>query len=79
MEGLEKLEADLKVTMERKEELEANAKLCEERMGRAFRLVGGLADERERWIQTISTIEGYKKDVVGDILICAGSQICEIK
>lgn len=73
MEGLAVLEQTLQETMERKAELEANSKLCEDRLNRAFRLIGGLSDERERWINTIATIvEGMDK-VVGDILISAGT------
>lgn len=59
--------------MDRKNELEANSKLCEDRMNRAFRLVNGLSDERLRWIQTIDDIKVNMKTLVGDILISAGT------
>lgn len=58
--------------MDRKNELEANSKLCEDRMNRAFRLVNGLSDERLRWIQTIEDIKVNMKTLVGDILVSAG-------
>lgn len=59
--------------MDRKNELEANSKLCEDRMNRAFRLVNGLSDERLRWIQTIEDIKVNMKTLVGDILVSAGN------
>ncbi|RZF38667.1 hypothetical protein LSTR_LSTR003473, partial [Laodelphax striatellus] len=72
-DGLAELEKALKETMDHKAQLEANAKLCENRMDRAFRLINGLADERERWINTISVLERAVGNMVGDILISAGA------
>lgn len=67
------MEKQLQETMDRKNELEANSKLCEDRMNRAFRLVNGLSDERLRWIQTIEDIKVNMKTLVGDILVSAGN------
>lgn len=35
--------------------------------------VGGLADERVRWLSTVSTIEAGVANVIGDILLCSGA------
>uniref|UniRef100_A0A1B6D8V0 Dynein heavy chain coiled coil stalk domain-containing protein n=1 Tax=Clastoptera arizonana TaxID=38151 RepID=A0A1B6D8V0_9HEMI len=73
MDKLAILENTLQETLSRKAELEANSKLCEDRLNRAFRLINGLADERERWISTIQNIEAGMDKIVGDILISAGA------
>lgn len=73
------LERELQETMERKNELEGESRLCEERMNRAFRLVNGLSGERTRWIVTIEDIEASMKTLVGDILISAGTIYCLTK
>lgn len=75
MDGLEELEKALQETVNHKSQLEAKAKLCEDRMNRAFRLIGGLADERQRWINTIAAFQVAEVNVVGDILISAGTVI----
>lgn len=56
-----------------KNEQERNINLCMERMARAVRLIGGLAKERIRWIETIKNIEYSQINIIGDILISAGS------
>lgn len=53
IDGLDVLERSLNETMKKKNELEAKNQLCIDRMDRALRLVGGLANERKRWIELI--------------------------
>lgn len=53
IDGLNVLEMSLNETMNKKDELEAKNQLCIDRMDRALRLVGGLANERERWKELI--------------------------
>ncbi|KAJ9575540.1 hypothetical protein L9F63_007610, partial [Diploptera punctata] len=72
-ERLDLLEKNLKETEERKKELEDKMKLCEERMDRAVRLVTGLADERERWVENVAAYKVSIFNLVGDILISAGA------
>ena len=72
---LSMLEKNLRETEARKEELEEKKKLCEDRMDRAVRLVGGLADERERWIDNVAAFKVSIFNLVGDILISAGNML----
>ena len=58
--------------MSKKEQLENNCRLCEERIDRADKLIGGLADEKVRWSETVDKLTGVIKNVVGDVLISAG-------
>uniref|UniRef100_A0A1Y1N3H8 Dynein heavy chain coiled coil stalk domain-containing protein n=3 Tax=Photinus pyralis TaxID=7054 RepID=A0A1Y1N3H8_PHOPY len=71
--GLDALSEQLNAKMQFKEEKEKNITLCQERMNRAIRLIGGLAGEKDRWIQTIADIEASTVNVTGDILICSGA------
>ncbi|KAK4887372.1 hypothetical protein RN001_003643 [Aquatica leii] len=73
MAGLQNLSDQLNSKIAFKEEKERSITLCQERMHRAIRLIGGLGDEKDRWIQTIETIEANTINVTGDILICSGS------
>nr|CAD7266548.1 unnamed protein product [Timema shepardi] len=73
MDGLAVLEKKLQDTMNHKAKLEANMKLCEDRMGRAVRLVSGLADEKERWKSTVASLGLTISNVIGDVLISAGA------
>ncbi|XP_056631499.1 dynein axonemal heavy chain 1-like [Diorhabda sublineata] len=72
LEGLEQLQQALATKIAFKEEKEANISFCEDRMNRAMRLIGGLAEEKIRWLQTIDNIEANVVNVTGDILICSG-------
>lgn len=65
------LKLDAKIAY--KNEQERNINLCMDRMARAVRLISGLAEERLRWIDTIKLIEHNQINIIGDILISAGS------
>lgn len=73
LEGLKALNEQLRAKIEFKEEKERSINLCQERMNRAVRLIGGLADEKVRWIETIANIEASTVNVTGDILISSGA------
>lgn len=73
MDGLEALNNQLQARIDFKEEKERSINLCQDRMNRAVRLIGGLADEKVRWIQTIADIEANTVNVTGDILISSGA------
>lgn len=72
IQGLQKL---LKVAEDKKNQLENEKQICEDRMLRAVRLVVGLADEKKRWTDTVATIKISLHNVVGDILLSSGEQI----
>ena len=52
--GLRKLNENLKLTVAKKNELESNTQLCEDRLVRADKLIGGLAGEKVRWAESIT-------------------------
>ena len=53
-EGLRKLNTNLDIAVAKKSELEKNTKLCEDRLVRADKLIGGLAGEKIRWAESIT-------------------------
>ena len=48
-EGIATLQAKLDECVAKKEELEMKTTQCEQRLVRAGKLIGGLADEKDRW------------------------------
>ena len=38
-----------------------------------MQLIGGLADEKVRWQETVEILSKILSNILGDILICAGS------
>ena len=74
-DGLLLLQTKFEVEQEKKQKLELERQLCEERMSRAVRLVGGLADEKIRWALTVAQLKNSLPKIVGDILLSAGKII----
>jgi hypothetical protein len=72
-EGITKLQEKLKEKEDYKAELEKEKFLCEERMGRAMKLIEGLGDEEERWIIMVAETKTSLKNAVGDILLSSGT------
>lgn len=74
-EGIALLRKQLEEEEERKAELERQKQLCEDRMGRAVRLIVGLAGEQVRWASTVVELRESVKNAVGDILLASGRYI----
>ena len=47
--------------------------LCTQRLERAHKLIGGLADEKDRWGDTVLEFDNLVKNVIGDVLIASGA------
>lgn len=56
----------------KKDELEYKCGECEARLVRADKLIGGLADEKDRWKESVDKLEYVINNFVGDVLIAAG-------
>ena len=78
-DGIEMLQDQLRREEETKAELERQKQLCEDRLSRAVRLIDGLGGEQKRWIITVSEIKMGLENVVGDILLSAGTYIIHSK
>ncbi|XP_041639844.1 dynein heavy chain 1, axonemal [Cheilinus undulatus] len=70
--GIAALQAKYQDCVAKKEELDNNFQLCEARLVRADKLIGGLADEKVRWKETVEHLEYMVNNVAGDVLLSAG-------
>ncbi|KAH1168316.1 dynein axonemal heavy chain 1 [Mauremys mutica] len=71
-DGIATLQAKYRSCIAKKEELEMKCELCEQRLGRADKLINGLADEKVRWQDTVQNLDYMINNIAGDVLISAG-------
>ncbi|XP_067287631.1 dynein axonemal heavy chain 1 isoform X1 [Pseudorasbora parva] len=71
-EGIATLQAKYHECLSKRDELDAKCQLCENRLIRADKLIGGLADEKVRWRETVQQLEYMVNNVAGDVLLAAG-------
>ncbi|XP_067102135.1 dynein axonemal heavy chain 1 [Osmerus mordax] len=71
-EGIATLQAKYLDCLAKRDELDTKCQLCECRLVRADKLIGGLADEKVRWKETVQHLEYMVNNVSGDVLLAAG-------
>ncbi|XP_038950112.1 dynein axonemal heavy chain 1 isoform X1 [Rattus norvegicus] len=71
-DGISTLQAKYRECVTKKEELEMKCEQCEQRLGRADKLINGLADEKVRWQDTVENLENMLDNIFGDVLVAAG-------
>nr|XP_046240546.1 dynein axonemal heavy chain 1 [Scatophagus argus] len=69
--GIASLQAKYQDCLAKKEELDKKYQLCETRLVRADKLIGGLADEKVRWKETVQHLDYMVNNVAGDVLLSA--------
>lgn len=57
----------------KKKDLAEKVDLCTHRLERAHKLLNGLGDEKKRWAETVIQFDKLLQNVIGDVLISAGS------
>ncbi|XP_063071051.1 dynein axonemal heavy chain 1 [Engraulis encrasicolus] len=70
-EGIATLQAKYSDCLAKRDELDSKCQLCEKRLIRADKLIGGLADEKVRWKETVQNLEYMVDNVAGDVLLSA--------
>ncbi|KAG7240353.1 hypothetical protein INR49_026924, partial [Caranx melampygus] len=70
--GIATLQAKYRDCLAKKDELDHKYQLCEARLVRADKLIGGLADEKVRWKETVQHLDYMVHNVAGDVLLSAG-------
>uniref|UniRef100_UPI0037E91524 dynein axonemal heavy chain 1 n=1 Tax=Semicossyphus pulcher TaxID=241346 RepID=UPI0037E91524 len=70
--GIATLQAKYQECLAKKDELDNKFQLCEARLVRADKLIGGLADEKVRWTETVQHLDYMVNNVAGDVLLSAG-------
>ncbi|XP_070580015.1 dynein axonemal heavy chain 1-like isoform X2 [Ptychodera flava] len=71
-DGIATLQAKYEDCVSKKQELERNVEECEQRLVRADKLIGGLADEKDRWGESVKELESIIDNIVGNVLMSAG-------
>lgn len=66
---LAELNEALSVKIKFRDDQEAAIQICLDRMGRAVRLIGGLAEEKVRWGKTIKSLEEALVTVTGKFFL----------
>ncbi|GAX82307.1 hypothetical protein CEUSTIGMA_g9736.t1 [Chlamydomonas eustigma] len=66
------LDAQLAAANARKEKLQSDVKICEEKLDRAQKLIGGLGGEKTRWTQAAQDLADVSHKLIGDMLLSAG-------
>ncbi|XP_033612844.1 dynein heavy chain 1, axonemal isoform X2 [Fukomys damarensis] len=71
-DGIATMQAKYRECTAKKEELEMKCEQCEQRLGRADKLINGLADEKVRWQETVENLEHMLDNISGNVLVAAG-------
>lgn len=66
------LKADLKMTQDKKADLEAQVADCEDRLIKATSLIGGLGGEKTRWKAESERLLVVYTNLTGDVLVSSG-------
>uniref|UniRef100_A0A3Q3E168 Dynein, axonemal, heavy chain 1 n=1 Tax=Labrus bergylta TaxID=56723 RepID=A0A3Q3E168_9LABR len=70
--GIATLQAKYQACLAKKDELDNKFQLCGARLVRADKLIGGLADEKVRWKETVQHLDYMVNNLAGDVLLSAG-------
>ncbi|XP_022353638.1 dynein heavy chain 1, axonemal [Enhydra lutris kenyoni] len=71
-DGIATMQTKYRECIAKKEELELKCEQCEQRLGRADKLINGLSDEKVRWQETVEDLEHMLGNIPGDVLVAAG-------
>jgi dynein heavy chain len=66
------LEEKFRVMEEEKSKLQFQVDLCEKKLDRAQKLIGGLGGEKDRWTEAAVNLQKFLDNLVGDVLISSG-------
>lgn len=72
VDKLDALDAQLSKAKAKKAELEADFKLCTEKLTRAGQLIGGLGGEKARWTESAANLTEQLVRLSGDMLLASG-------
>lgn len=72
VDKLTALDEQLNAAKTKKADLEAEYKLCSEKLDRANKLIGGLGGEKTRWTESATLLSTQLTALAGDMLLSAG-------
>uniref|UniRef100_A0A2K6RAQ5 Dynein axonemal heavy chain 1 n=1 Tax=Rhinopithecus roxellana TaxID=61622 RepID=A0A2K6RAQ5_RHIRO len=71
-DGIATMQAKYRECITKKDELELKCEQCEQRLGRAGKLINGLSDEKVRWQEAVENLQYMLNNISGDVLVAAG-------
>jgi dynein heavy chain, axonemal len=71
VDKLAALDAQLTAATSKKSHLEAEFKLCSDKLARAGKLIGGLGGEKTRWTESAAALGAQLASLPGDMLLAA--------
>lgn len=69
---MDRLQADLQETMDRKQQLEDDVIDCGNKLDRAKTLIDGLGGEKARWSEESERLTSVLHNLTGDVLVASG-------
>merc|ERR1719454_1467480 len=69
---IERLEKDFNDAVEKQQQLQDDMNLCQVKLERAHKLIGGLGGEKARWGETVKRLTAELKLLPGDCLVASG-------
>lgn len=69
---LQSLNDEFEAMTQKKKELEDNIDLCQKKLERAEKLIGGLGGEKDRWTEAAKTLGEKYINIMGDVLLSSG-------
>lgn len=71
-EMMAELQAEYEEKVETERQLVAKIEDCNKKLTRAGKIIGGLADEKVRWTETVAKLTQQGELLIGDCLVAAG-------
>jgi dynein heavy chain, axonemal len=71
VDKLDALDLQLNAAKAKKSDLEAEFKLCSQKLDRANKLIGGLGGEKARWTDSTAQLAAQLNALAGDMLLSA--------
>ena len=72
VDKLQALNDEFDAMTNKKKELEANILICEQKLDRAEKLIGGLGGEKDRWTEAARVLGERYDRITGDVLLSSG-------
>ena len=69
---LQALNDEFEAMTQKKKELETNIDICEKKLDRAEKLIGGLGGEKDRWTEAARLLGDRYINITGDVLLSSG-------
>lgn len=66
---LQRLNDDFEDMQDKKKKLEQNIAMCEQKLDRAEKLIGGLGGEKDRWTNNAIELSSAYINITGDVLL----------